>query len=138
MRTINSVILIDDDRIFNLINEQTIHSSNFAIRVKAYTNAEVSLKELNDILQNNPEDFPEVIFLDINMPVMDGWQFLEKYKQLPADKIKNCKVYILTSSIDPNDMEKSRTYASVKDFITKPLTVEKLNKLRESLEGNSN
>ena len=70
-----------------------------------------------------------MVFLDINMPGKNGWDFLDEFERMCDEIKKNCKVYMLTSSIDPSDVKKSQSYETVKDFIIKPLTKEKLSKL---------
>lgn len=131
----NLVLLIDDDKTFNFINERVIRMSTFADNIKAYINANSALTELRNTISLRPTDFPEVIFLDINMPVMDGWEFLDELKNFPAEAIKQCKVFLLTSSIDTNDIEKSKNYGVVYDFISKPLTAEKLDALKEHMNS---
>lgn len=123
------VFLIDDDRIFNLINEKTISMTNFARCVKAFLLAENALNELRHLSINEPENFPDIIFLDINMPGMDGWDFLDEFILLDENILSRCKVIMLSSSIDPNDIDKSKTYKVVHDFYSKPLTPDKLQAL---------
>ena len=83
--------------------------------------------QLMNYLENNDlKNFPDVIFLDLNMPGMDGWDFLEEYQGLPTEFLQKCKLYILSSSIDPSDKSKSLSYECVADFITKPLALQKV------------
>ena len=127
---INNILLIDDDNIFNFLNKKIIQKSLITLSIKSYVNPAKALEALRDI-SATPDIFPEIIFLDINMPIMDGWEFLDEFEKLPEKALVKCGVYILTSSIDPSDIEKSREYRCVKDFISKPLTKEIL----ESVSG---
>jgi CheY-like chemotaxis protein len=129
MKPINSVLLIDDDNIFNFLNKKIIEYENFARKVSSQVNPGKALEELRQLYQSENEKFPEMIFLDINMPVMDGWEFLEEFEKFPENILEKCKVFILSSSIDPRDIEKSKTYKTVKDFISKPLSPEILHTL---------
>lgn len=118
------IYLIDDDEIQNLINTRVISIVSDAIEVKAFTSAEIALAELKE----KKEGLPEMIFLDINMPKMNGWGFLDAY-QNEENKVK---VYMLSSSINNKDIQKSETYDIVNGFICKPLVVEKLAEILKS------
>ena len=126
---INNVYLIDDDPIVNVISKRTIEKAGFAKKICIHQDASSGFKELRKLSANNLEEFPEVIFLDINMPDMNGWEFLDEFNNFSDEVKEKCKIFMLTSSIDPSDIKKSRSYTTVKDFITKPLTKEKLAKL---------
>ncbi len=122
MKQIKNILLIDDDNIFNFINKKIITMGNFAENVRSYIDAAKALAELNLLCEKGGDNFPDIIFLDINMPLMDGWEFLDEFERLPELYLRICKVYMLTSSIDPLDIEKSKTYKTVEDFISKPLS----------------
>ncbi len=122
MQAIQRVFLIDDDSIVNMINERIIKISNFTASVTCYLEARKALIDLNKIIDTEPDNFPDVIFLDINMPEVDGWEFLEEYSKFPSSVLSRCNVYMLTSSIDSNDIERAKTYDAVCDFISKPLS----------------
>ncbi len=76
---------------------------------------------------------PDVILLDINMPILDGWQFLDGIITIKV--IKKITIFIVTSSIDPRDKEKAKSYSNVKNFVVKPITQDKLNDLMAQMEG---
>jgi response regulator of citrate/malate metabolism len=118
------IYLIDDDEIQNLINTRVISIVADHVKVKAFTSAENALSDLKE----NAGDMPEMIFLDINMPKMNGWDFLEAYQTL-ENKVK---VYMLSSSINNKDIQKSETYEVVNGFICKPLVVEKLSEILQT------
>jgi CheY-like chemotaxis protein len=116
------IVLVDDDQLNNLINTRIITKfSDYT--VDSFTNAREALKYLST---SEPQDFPAIIFLDINMPVMDGWEFLEEFQKIPEPLTQNCAVIMLTSSIDIYDIEKSKLYKNVREFMSKPLTIESL------------
>lgn len=123
MRPINQVLLVDDDPISNIINEKIIQTSKCSMSVKSYLNASEALDYLKQRLHADLTKFPDVIFLDINMPEMNGWEFFEELNKFPDFILKECKVFMLSSSIDDDDIEKAKTYKMVYDFISKPLTV---------------
>lgn len=115
-----TVLLIDDDNIQHYITKVTLKKVDPNIELISYLDASEAFEFINEISTDQKPDF---ILLDLDMPNMDGWQFLDVYK--------NCKnksdVYIVSSSIDDNDMKKSKDYQEVKQFISKPLNAEKIN-----------
>jgi CheY-like chemotaxis protein len=113
--------LIDDDPVANFVNTKIIKLAAPTFEVVAYTNARMALKELKQCLAAAPEQLPDFILLDINMPEVDGWDFLEEFVTLPQPVTEKTKVIMLTSSVDANDMARSKTYKPVIDFLSKPL-----------------
>lgn len=122
----NSIILIDDDPMFNFIHNKVIKKANIDYTVHTFDNAESALEKLNSIALSGGDDMRHIIFLDINMPVLDGWGFLERFSELYRSFMKSCKVFILSSSNDLYDIERSKAYPMVQGFISKPLTVSHL------------
>jgi CheY-like chemotaxis protein len=123
MPPFSRVYLIDDDRLVNMINSKVINLADLTSSLVVYSSAREALEALRRITDTAPDEFPDIIFLDINMPDMDGWGFLDEFIQLPASIAEKCKVYMLTSSIDLNEMKKSMTYSTVRGFISKPITL---------------
>ena len=117
---LRTVMLIDDDKITNILTKKLLLKHNPEMKVEIFNSPFESIEHLEKLKVNNWE--MPIIFLDINMPMMNGWQFLEKI----ASQNMSPTIYILTSSVDRNDIEKARTYKNVKAFLTKPLTVEKM------------
>ena len=127
MRKVDLTYIIDDDKIFVFVLKKYLEKNENFNQVFDFKNAE----EVANLLSDENNQLPDIILLDINMPVIDGWQFLEQIEQLPhKDKLN---VFIMSSSIDANDIEKSKSFSTVKDFISKPINNEKLNKLIESI-----
>jgi len=127
-----SVMLIDDNEIDNLINQKMIEAANICEHIFTYSGAKSAiefLKNMEKVASVAPIVIPEIIFLDIDMPLMDGFQFLDQFDKLNAETKKTCRIVMLTSSINPQDVNKSKDYDYVKKYINKPLTQENLKNL---------
>lgn len=123
-KQLDSVLLVDDDEPTNFLHELIIKKSN---RVKNILTAP-GVDEAFGILESND---PELIFLDINMPGLSGWDFIEKFKDLSEVKKSKSKVVMLTTSMDPLDREKAQTYHEIKDFMNKPISLSLLEEILE-------
>lgn len=121
-----SILLVDDDEINNFISVKLIKKTLLNTEIKTCLNGKFAIDELVEIQNSNPEELPDYILLDINMPIMNGWEFLDEYKRLGIDPEGKSKIYIISSSVFNNDINKAKSYPLVKDFISKPLSVEKI------------
>ena len=124
-----AVMLIDDNEIDNLINQKMIEATSIAEHIYTHTGARSAIEFLRNLEKLDKETknvMPEVIFLDIDMPLMDGFQFLDEFEKLSEETKKKCKVVMLTSSINPQDVNKSKKYSYVKKYINKPLSQDNL------------
>ncbi len=128
----STAMLIDDNEIDNFINEKMIEGCNFAEQIYVHTSSRSALEFLNnfakagDVLANI---IPEIIFLDINMPIMDGFQFVDEFRKMPSRVRKQCRIVMLTTSIDPSDKERCDEDDLIEKFISKPLTEEYLGEI---------
>lgn len=123
--------LTDDDKVFQFITGKILKSLNIIDNLLQFENGQ----ELLDYLKINfdkPEKLPDIIFLDIQMPFMDGWQFLNEYSGLKLNFAKESIVYILSSSISLSDKEHAKLYPHIKDYIVKPIGREDYVKLIEA------
>lgn len=123
MAKLNNILIIDDDDVSNFIYKRVIETTKAASQITTFIRAREALEYLEETAETSPEDFPDIIFLDINMPVMNGWQFLEKYQDKFDGNIKKRPVLcMLSSSVYQEDITKAYTYPDVKEYISKPLT----------------
>jgi two-component system chemotaxis response regulator CheY len=121
MASTNTVFIIDDDPIHQRIAQIMISKNQIYDAFFGYTEADKAL----EFLKTNSDDLeklPDVILLDLNMPVVDGWDFLEVFEILKKSLKKTIRVFIVTSSVDEKDIVRSKLFSSVKGFISKPLT----------------
>ena len=123
-----NVLIVDDDEINNFIAAKLIKKVNELSSVQTSLNGLEGINYIKSLLDNQ-EKMPDVIFLDINMPIMNGWEFLDEYEKIKSLVQKETRIYMLSSSVYNDDIKKAETYTSVKKFISKPLTLEKLENL---------
>jgi CheY-like chemotaxis protein len=115
--------IIDDDKLSIRLMSMLISKNNFCEEIVSFYNPQTALDQLKNNA-SNPSQLPDVILLDLNMPVLDGWQFLDEFELV--DFAKKIVIFIVSSSIDPSDLEMAKNYPTVKSYIVKPLTSEKL------------
>lgn len=120
MKKISSVCLIDDDSATNFINQRMLKLSQAVENITVMESASVALQHL----QNADGAQPDLILLDINMPGMDGWEFLNEYSRVLDHATNRPVIVMLTSSINPQDIKQARKFGQVSDFKSKPLTLE--------------
>lgn len=133
---LQKVICVDDDPIALLLSKLVISKANFASQIVTCVNGEEAMKYLENpetIVENSNSEQPLLILLDLNMPVMDGWEFLEQFSSKLHDIYNSTKIILLSSSIDPNDIKKSKDFSMVVDFLPKPLTKEMLSLISEKI-----
>lgn len=115
--------IIDDDKLSIKLMSMLISKNKFCEEIVSFHNSQIALNELAKNC-DKPSSLPDVILLDLNMPILDGWQFLDEFVKLPIKK--EIAIFIVTSSIDPSDIEMVKKYDIVKSYIMKPITAQKL------------
>ena len=131
-RPINLVALIDDDEIANFIGKKVIEQTELVKQIKLFSEGQLAI----DFLTKNAGQadlLPEIILLDLNMPGMDGFEFLEEYIKLEPRIGKKINIYVLSSSLASSDYDRISCINSVSDFIVKPITKEKFEKIVKAL-----
>jgi len=123
-----NILLIDDSDVDNFINKAVISKEDNISQITTMTSGQDALNHLNEIV-DSPDTYPDIIFLDIKMPGMNGFEFLDEYLKLPETIVNHCKIYILSSSIDSIDSKRGKEYAIVKKHLTKPLAHHKIGNL---------
>lgn len=126
MKKLDTVFIVDDDEVIVYLTNKLIASAEFCENVENYFDAQSALDKLNDTLANGGK-LPDAILIDINMPVMNGWQFIEAFQK--TTEFRRIPCFIFTTSIDAADKNKALKYKVIRDFITKPLTHQKLDKI---------
>ncbi|WP_186758045.1 response regulator [Echinicola salinicaeni] len=126
MKKISSLCIIDDDPIYTFGLKKIIELGGFDVDTIFYENGKEAFEKLSKSL-NEGKSLPEIILLDINMPIWNGWKFLDEFTKIKTTQ--QAKVYIISSSIDPKDHEKAKEYDVIDNFIIKPISVENISQL---------
>jgi CheY-like chemotaxis protein len=127
-----TAILIDDNNIDNFINGQMLAYTSFSRKRYTATNGQLGLELIHNLIsgkETGEQTYPDILFVDINMPVMDGLQFIREFREIDDDHLQQCKIVVLTSSIHEVDREKVRQIDPEIAFANKPLTEVLLNSL---------
>lgn len=124
---LNKILCIDDDPITLMLCKMVITKALFSNEIITATNGEEALHYFNTLKQSKlssklSAEQPQLIFLDLNMPVMGGWEFLDSFVTEDYSDFNTTKVIVLSSTIDPEDLEKAKRYPMVIDFLSKPIT----------------
>ena len=127
-RKLDCVLLVDDDHEDNFFHKLVIEKMNMANVIKIARNGLEALEYLKD----EKQIIPELIFLDINMPKMNGWEFLEQYKHLNPNQKARITIVMLTTSANPDDLKKAQEMEDVTGYQTKPLSKEMLTDILNS------
>ena len=125
MKSSLNVCIVDDDDIYQYTMVKTMELLNLTDKIRVFSDGEEALDFMLDNLQNDKE-LPDIIFLDIDMPIMDGFQFMEEYIKLKPDLGKKITIYMVSSSVDPVDIERAKKISDITDYMVKPVTHDQL------------
>lgn len=134
----DQILCIDDDPIALMLCKKVITKAEFSKELITAQNGEEALSYFNTLKNNTtPADLnnkkPSLIFLDLNMPVMGGWEFLDLFSTPNYSDFNTTNVIILSSTIDPDDLEKAKTYPMILDFLSKPVTTQMLEYIKNKM-----
>lgn len=124
--------LIDDDSIYIMIAKRFLTKDGRTKKLRDFQDGEVALQQLQS-LSADRDELPDAILLDINMPFMDGWQFLDEFKKIQGNLAKNVKIFMVSSSVDERDIVKANSFPEVRGYLSKPLTQDHIQKLYNDL-----
>ncbi|AHF16618.1 transcriptional regulator [Niabella soli DSM 19437] len=120
------MFIIDDDPIHRLLMSKLFERQPKSCKLSFFENGQKGLAALETIIAEKTEALPDIILLDIEMPLMNGWQFMDKYSALPGEIKKQIRVYMVSSSFSDQDQERVKDYPDIQDYVVKPLRMEKI------------
>lgn len=132
MSKIDSCCIIDDDPIFIYGTKRIMKEMDFCEEFVIYNNGQEALDGILKITSSG-EKLPSIILLDLNMPIMNGWEFLDEFIKIPTHNTNPTLVYIISSSVDPRDLEKVKSYEKVSNYILKPITPKDLETILDTI-----
>ena len=129
MDTFNRVMIIDDNDIDNLIHSRLVTELKFGKIVDNFNNGKAAILYLKDQLRKQKENLPDIIFVDLHMPIMDGWAFIQEFEKLKI--YKDIPVYVLSSAIYDQEISKLKGHRTYVGFVPKPLSVDALEEISQ-------
>lgn len=133
MKQIDTLYVIDDDDIYQFITKKLLEETGLVEEIKIFSNGKEALTLLEKAVVTKNQ-IPSIILMDLTMPVMDGWEFLEHFQLIPSTIAQTICVYVVSSSVDPKDLERARSFTEVTDYLVKPLSKQKLTQLMLSVK----
>lgn len=130
-----TIAIIDDDDIYRYTISRTIEKLGIAKKIAAYTSGQDALNAMLDYIEK-PESLPDIILLDVNMPNMDGFEFMKEYMRFPSEIKNRITVFMISSSINPVDIDRAKNNPEISDYIVKPIGASKLEGIISSIEKN--
>ncbi len=122
------IAVVDDDSVFQFTTSRMLKATKLTNNILQFSNGQMALDFLNHHAAN-PTKLPDIIFLDINMPVTDGWMFLDEFQKMKEKFSKKARIYMVSSSIDPRDLNRARSNPEVSDYVEKPVSLTKFSEL---------
>ncbi|WP_395047985.1 response regulator, partial [Flavobacterium sp.] len=121
MKKINTFCIIDDDDIYQLTTSVLLKRTDLVNKIIVFSNGLKAINFLKDEM-GNKENIPDILFLDVNMPVMDGWEFLEEYLLIKPMMPKRVVIYMVSSSVDEKDVLKAKSISALSGYLVKPIS----------------
>lgn len=124
--------IVDDDAIYRFTMERSLKSTKLPVDIMVFSDGEKAIDFMVDNLDDDSK-FPDVIFLDIDMPIMDGFQFIDEFVKIKPRVGKPIIIYMVSSSLDPVDIERAKGISAISDYIVKPIGLVRLTSIMENL-----
>lgn len=131
MKKIQNLYLVDDDDIYVFLTRKIIEETQLTEHIEVFNNGQDALEYLKNLQDESM--LPEIILLDLFMPVMDGWEFLEEFAMLKPKLNRKITIYVTSSSISPNDMQRAKNISDVTDYVIKPINKERFVELIKNM-----
>ncbi|MFY0672206.1 MAG: response regulator [Bacteroidia bacterium] len=128
MKKVKNACIIDDDEIFRFILKKHIKNQNLADNILCFENGREAIEYIKTNRLEN-DNLPDVIFLDINMPIMDGWDFVMEYNELKKQIIKDATVFMISSSVDDRDISRANDSGVITEYVAKPVDKKQIHDL---------
>jgi len=126
-----NLLVIDDDDINIFIISKIVEKTGYDVEICAKHNGQLAIDYIKDLVDSQ-QALPQLVLIDINMPILNGWEFIEAFEALDLKATND--MYMLSSSVYENDIEKAKSYKSVKGFISKPLSIDRLKELLAAID----
>ncbi len=127
-----NICIIDDDPICVFGIKKLLKETNLFDTISTHANGLEAIQDFQKSIDKN-KSLPSIIFLDINMPIMDGWEFLEEFRKISFKNREHVRIYIVSSSVDPRDLLKAKSIIEVDDYFIKPITNKAIQKAIENV-----
>jgi CheY-like chemotaxis protein len=136
MNKISTTWVVDDDEIYRFAIKIIMKRANISEKTLFFHNGKMAIDFFIENL-HKPDELPDLILLDLNMPVLDGWQFLDAYEKLEPQISKSIAIYLVSSTIDEQDYNRAKSISCVTELIVKPLTIADINRILAAFNFNS-
>lgn len=120
-----TICVVDDDEIYQFVIKSQIESRKLARKILMFSDGELAIDFFKTVA-DNADELPDLVLLDLNMPIMDGWEFLDEFIMLKPKLPKKVTIYVVTSSINQTDIDRAKRISEVTDYIVKPINEETL------------
>lgn len=128
MKPIHLTCIIDDDEIYTFGVKKMLESLKLSKEIKTFSNGLTAIEWLKSSLEHQ-DPIPEIVLLDLNMPIMNGWQFIEELVEVENPRKAEITIYMISSSLLEEDIERAKQISEVSDYIVKPITLDQLSEL---------
>ncbi|NOT73370.1 MAG: response regulator [Cyclobacteriaceae bacterium] len=122
------IAVIDDDSVYQFTASRTLKATKLTDQILQFPNGQEALTFLHNNA-TDPGKLPDIIFLDINMPITDGWMFLDEFRKSKDEFAKKMRIFMVSSSIDPRDLNRAKSNPEVEDYVEKPISLNRFSEL---------